>query len=273
VGGGAAEWDAANRAGAPPATPTADAATSETTAVYCDACQRSFAKQSVYDGHLGGKKHQRAVLAQQAGTPTAAVPQHAHTQEVARMEALVTGYAAILADVLAATKANVERRQTLTEEERRAEAEQDAFELDEAAAAAQGDGASESEDEERLYNPLNIPLDFDGKPIPYWLFKLHGLGIKFPCEICGGYVYMGRKAFEQHFQEPRHTHGMRCLGIPNTKAFHDITSIADARALWAKMQADEKRMVVAGDAVEFEDAEGNVYNRKTYEDLKRQGLI
>lgn len=24
---------------------------------------------------------------------------------------------------------------------------------------------------------------------------------------------------------------------------------------------------------EFEDAQGNVYNRKTYEDLKRQGLI
>lgn len=24
---------------------------------------------------------------------------------------------------------------------------------------------------------------------------------------------------------------------------------------------------------EFEDAEGNVYNRRTYEDLKRQGLI
>ncbi len=24
---------------------------------------------------------------------------------------------------------------------------------------------------------------------------------------------------------------------------------------------------------EFEDAEGNVYNKRTYEDLKRQGLI
>lgn len=24
---------------------------------------------------------------------------------------------------------------------------------------------------------------------------------------------------------------------------------------------------------EFEDSQGNVYNRKTYEDLKRQGLI
>ncbi len=24
---------------------------------------------------------------------------------------------------------------------------------------------------------------------------------------------------------------------------------------------------------EYEDAEGNVYNRKTYEDLRRQGLI
>ena len=24
---------------------------------------------------------------------------------------------------------------------------------------------------------------------------------------------------------------------------------------------------------EFEDAQGNVYNKKTYEDLKRQGLV
>ena len=30
-------------------------------------------------------------------------------------------------------------------------------------------------------------------------------------------------------QESRHAYGMRCLGIPNTKHFHDITGIADAR--------------------------------------------
>lgn len=37
----------------------------------------------------------------------------------------------------------------------------------------------ESDDEEEeggFYNPLNLPMGVDGKPIPYWLFKLHGLG-------------------------------------------------------------------------------------------------
>ena len=28
-----------------------------------------------------------------------------------------------------------------------------------------------------IYNPKNLPLGWDGKPIPYWLYKLHGLGI------------------------------------------------------------------------------------------------
>ena len=39
----------------------------------------------------------------------------------------------------------------------------------------------ESDEEEvkpGLYNPKDVPLDFDGKPIPYWLFKLHGLNIR-----------------------------------------------------------------------------------------------
>lgn len=31
--------------------------------------------------------------------------------------------------------------------------------------------------------------------------------------------------FDRHFQEWRHAHGMRCLGIPNTKHFHDIILI------------------------------------------------
>ena len=40
-----------------------------------------------------------------------------------------------------------------------------------------------SEDEEEqesasIYNPKDVPLDFDGKPIPYWLFKLHGLNVR-----------------------------------------------------------------------------------------------
>jgi splicing factor 3A subunit 3 len=61
----------------------------------------------------------------------------------------------------------------------------------------------EEEDDGRIYNPLNLPLGWDGKPIPYWLYKLHGLGVEYPCEICGNFVYMGRKAFERHFQVRR----------------------------------------------------------------------
>jgi hypothetical protein len=51
-----------------------------------------------------------------------------------------------------------------------------------------------------IYNPLNLPLGYDGKPIPYWLYKLHGLGIEYKCEICGNYSYWGRRAFDRHFQ-------------------------------------------------------------------------
>lgn len=39
----------------------------------------------------------------------------------------------------------------------------------------------------RSYNPLKLPLGWDGKPIPYWLYKLHGLNMEFKCEICGNY--------------------------------------------------------------------------------------
>lgn len=51
----------------------------------------------------------------------------------------------------------------------------------------------ESDEEGPIYNPLNLPLGWDGKPIPYWLYKLHGLGVEFKCEICGDFIYKGRR--------------------------------------------------------------------------------
>lgn len=36
-------------------------------------------------------------------------------------------------------------------------------------------------------------LDWDGKPIPYWLYRLHGLNHTFTCEICGDHIYRGPK--------------------------------------------------------------------------------
>lgn len=63
--------------------------------------------------------------------------------------------------------------------------------------------AESDEEEEYIYNPLKLPLGWDGKPIPYWLYKLHGLNMEFKCEICGNASYWGRRAFERHFKVGR----------------------------------------------------------------------
>jgi len=92
------------------------------------------------------------------------------------------------------------------------------------------------EDEDGLkYNPKNLPMGWDGKPIPYWLYKLHGLNKEFKCEICGGASYWGRRAFEKHFQEWRHAYGMKCLRIPNSAHFREVTEIEHALKLHKKI--------------------------------------
>lgn len=91
-----------------------------------------------------------------------------------------------------------------------------------------GESSSSEEEERPYYNPKNLPIGFDGKPIPYWLYKYHGLNKEYKCEICGNYSYWGRRAFERHFSEWRHAYGMRCLRIPNTMHFREITQIDEA---------------------------------------------
>ena len=69
-------------------------------------------------------------------------------------------------------------------------------------------------------------------------------------------------------------HGMRCLGIPNTIHFTNITKIKDALELWERLKTKKvDRMFSAENEEEFEDSNGNVFNKKTYEDLKRQDLL
>jgi hypothetical protein len=125
---------------------------------------------------------------------------------------------------------------------------------------------SDEDDEERIYNPLKLPLAWDGKPIPYWLYKLHGLGVEYPCEICGNYVYMGRRAFDKHFSEAMHIYGLKCLGITsNTNLFREITRIEDAVRLWEKLEQDRKKDRDSRDnVVQMEDAEGNVMPERIY---------
>ncbi|KAG0169118.1 hypothetical protein DFQ28_003927 [Apophysomyces sp. BC1034] len=230
--------------------------------LFCAACQKQFAKQSVFDAHFKGKKHIKA----QEKLDSNSVGQEDKRKQTAWKESLIQQYVEALADTREETKANVERKQALTDKERTLEQEQEEIEI--------AEQESDDEDDDKIYNPLKLPLGWDGKPIPYWLYKLHGLGVEYPCEICGNYVYMGRKAFDKHFQEWRHAHGMRCLGIPNTRHFHEITKIEDAYALNERLNKESAIEDFKAETMEeFEDEEGNVFNKKTYEDLRRQGII
>uniref|UniRef100_A0A2N9J6D3 Matrin-type domain-containing protein n=1 Tax=Fagus sylvatica TaxID=28930 RepID=A0A2N9J6D3_FAGSY len=211
------------------------------------------------------KKHfaKGSRVSQQNGA-AAAVQQDDNSKEIALMEAKMIKLCDLLDETIARTKDNIVKKQALTYEEIEAEREEEETQAD----------TESDDDEQQIYNPLKLPMGWDGKPIPYWLYKLHGLGQEFKCEICGNYSYWGRRAFERHFKEWRHQHGMRCLGIPNTKNFNEITSIEEAKDLWKKIQERQGVNKWRPDLEEeYEDKEGNIYNKKTYTDLQRQGLI
>jgi splicing factor 3A subunit 3 len=184
-------------------------------------------------------------------------------KDIAFLEAQVYKLIEMFGEQRSATKDNVERRLARTAEELQEE------EMEEAVIS------DDEDDEERvLYNPKNIPLGWDGKPIPYWLYKLHGLNLSYKCEICGDFTYRGPKAFQRHFSEWRHAYGMRRLGIPNTAHFANVTEVEAAKDLWQKLKGQKVTQRWRADQEEeYEDSTGNVVNKKVYDDLRRQGLL
>lgn len=139
-------------------------------------------------------------------------------KEIATTEAQIYYLSELIKEQRTATKEQVQRKQARGDGERDSDQE-----------ASDSESDDEDDDNDDIpYNPKNLPLGWDGKPIPYWLYKLHGLNINYNCEICGNYTYKGPKAFQRHFSEWRHAHGMRCLGIPNTAHFANVTQIEDA---------------------------------------------
>jgi splicing factor 3A subunit 3 len=262
-----------------PAGPAAPKAGGD--AIWCEDCEKEFGNENVYKGHLTGKKHIKAAAARATralnGEATVlGAPDLASLKEraIAEREYRTRKLANILKEERTNTRANVERKQGMTERERQQELEQIFAET----SALQRSGGKEDDDsdsdDEKLYNPLKLPLAWDGKPIPYWLYKLHGLGVEIPCEICGNFVYMGRRAFDKHFNEARHIYGLKCLGITNTTLFREITGIEDAQKLWNKVQGDKKKEKTTVDnVVQMEDADGNVMPEKVYYDLQKQGLL
>ena len=252
-----------------PVAPTVPKTEGTGEGIWCPDCEKEFKNENVYKSHLSGKKHIKAnstrkvdgstngmqpPLANSASTRGGTV-KRLKERAIAEREFRVRKLASVMQDQRSNTRVNVERKQGMTERERQMEL--DALFAESIEVAPQkGEDESGSEDDEKIYNPLKLPLAWDGKPIPYWLYKLHGLGVEFSCEICGNFVYMGRRAFDKHFNEARHIYGLRCLGITNTTLFREITAIKDALKLWDKIQRDKKAEKAGGEnIVQMEDSD------------------
>lgn len=295
-------WESGSVPGWPKDEPTANGTSNgpvtegSGSGIWCSDCEKEFNNPNVYKSHLTGKKHLRNAEAKKSTTSsttngTSALPSTTNLKQriIASHEHRIRALADLLSTERSNTRVNVERKAGMTERERQAELDA-LFAEDDAAIydsynrdAGDGDGNDSDADgsgDERIYNPLKLPLAWDGKPIPYWLYKLHGLGVEFPCEICGNFVYMGRRAFDKHFSEARHIYGLKCLGIANTSGtggvnlFREITGIQDALALWEKLKREKREKEQKDEGVvQMEDGEGNVMPERIYLDLQKQGIL
>ncbi|GAV29359.1 hypothetical protein PMKS-002841 [Pichia membranifaciens] len=253
---------------------------------FCLICNKQFAKDTVYNSHLSGKKHtkalQRLIL-------------------ILKLESeIVYLLETYLKDQFETTLHELERTDLLTVRERELEKrEVKPLESGEMASLPQYFGTSfklanrnggneandrdggygyedeDDEDDEKLYNPLNLPIGPDGRPIPFWLWKLKGLGHEFKCEICNNTTYKGRTAFNKHFKESTHLEGLKALGVrDNFSYFKDLSSKKEVQQLLETLQKKHREQLRFLDNTEqVEDEQGNPMNRKVYEQLQKQGLL
>lgn len=244
----------------------------ENNPLFCKACDKLFASSTVFDHHLKGRKHLKN------SQESSGVKSNRNTESVLANEKHIVLLTEVLDKELSSTRANAQRRQGLTNREWLNEIEEREA-ADEAMMAGSSDDDNvendgDSDEETGLSNPLNLPLDVTGRPIPFWLYKLHGLGHEFRCQICGDHVYMGRKEFDGHFTQARHLNGLKALGIKPSSLFKDISVVAEALALWQRVRRESSRALGKQEnIVQVEDDEGNVMTEKIYKDLKNQGLI
>ncbi|KAK2595046.1 Pre-mRNA-splicing factor sap61 [Conoideocrella luteorostrata] len=268
-----------------PATNGAKTTQSSAESSWCKCCEKEFKNENVYNNHLTGRKHKKAEeqwkqrrqdSAIESGDAKSAVVSSLRLKEraVAEREYRVKRLASAMSTERSDTRVNVERKQGMTKREREQELENLYNESEKPRENAEDGEGDDGDDDDKIYNPLKVPLGWDGKPIPFWLYRLHGLGVEFPCEICGNYVYKGRRAFEKHFNEARHIYNLKCLGITNPALFRDITKMDEAQRLWEKIQREKKQSKMdEGSVVQMEDGEGNVMPEKVYYDLQKQGLL
>lgn len=169
--------------------------------------QKSYSKQTVYDAHLDSPKHKKKEKsgvavhdpAKANGNSSAPVASSSTSRDKLRPPARLTYLVQVLLKTepiparLQASRDEVQRRMALTSREREEELEQqEEQQAPPAETAIDGEDEDEEDEDGKIYNPLKLPLGWDGKPIPFWLYKLHGLGVSFECELCSD-SYRGRK--------------------------------------------------------------------------------
>lgn len=248
--------------------------------VFCKACDKLFSKETVYKGHLQGKKHKKNAAAESSRNKESgdAVSKNAKASvsPLKLLQSEIKSYIQALQSEVAATIQDHERRSALTDRERMlevlaVEGEESEFTSEET--DSEGDNDEDNDDD---FYSKDLPLGTDGTPIPLWLFKLQGLHRTYQCEICGNAIYKGRQQYTKHFGLPKHVHGLMCLGIPEQDvwSFNNISTIEDAQKLWRDLRKSrlEKQHDVEN-TVEVEDDDGNVMSHKDYIELKRQGLL
>ena len=240
----------------------------------CIPCRKYFTNEQSLFHHKKGKKHNKIInkldekslpMMKSAMNDFKDEQREEKIKEIAELESKIIHLKGILSDVIFNSANEARKKQSQTYQE--IEAENQDIGIDEIS-------SSDEDEDGPNVKTRNLPLGSDGKPIPYWLYKLHGLSVEYKCEIWGGASYWGRRAFEKHFQEWRHAYGMKCLKIPNTAHFKDVTEIAEALKLHQKILQDNYNNSFKPDLEEeFEDENGNIFSRKHYIELKRKGAI
>ena len=150
-------------------------------AIWCGFCQKHYSKQTVYDAHLKSAKHQKKekdgkavpdpYVAGNNSPAPAPGPRSTSSRDKYKTPARLTFLVSALLrfspipQLILDSRSEVERRMALTAREREAELEQ----ADEAAPPPAETQANEDEEEEdddgKIYNPLKLPLGWDGKPV------------------------------------------------------------------------------------------------------------
>lgn len=238
--------------------------------VYCKACDKLFAKESVYKGHLDGKKHKKNAKAVESNAPAPKVDSGRSLEH--KVKYLVTQ----LQPIVTATISDHDRRKTLSDRELALEVLAVRGEESDYTDCESGSEHESEDEDDTEYFSKDLPLGTDGIPIPLWLYKLQGLHREYLCEICGNSTYKGRQQYTKHFGLPKHAHGLMCLGIAelDVPLFANISTIAEAQDLWKTIQSNKrKEKDEEEDAIEIEDEDGNVMSHKDYVELKKQGLL